>query len=107
MKGREGAELINLNKETEGSSSNRSENSCDINLDISRTAAIDGPLNPTQSSRQFFPSYRPPPIVTQLPKMENAIAATAAAAAGSNDENFCNIFCGVDEPSAFWPWTEH
>ncbi|KAH0433322.1 hypothetical protein IEQ34_027049 [Dendrobium chrysotoxum] len=107
LKGREGAELINLNKETEGSSSNRSENSCDINLDISRTAAIDGPMNPNQTGRQFFPSYRPATNVTQLPKIENAIPTAATTAGGGNDENFCNIFCGVDEPSAFWPWTEH
>ncbi|XP_020598425.1 homeobox-leucine zipper protein HOX21-like isoform X2 [Phalaenopsis equestris] len=105
LKGREGAELINLNKETEGSSSNRSENSCDINLDISRTAAIDGPLNPNQSSRQFFPSYRPSLNVTQLPKIENAVTA-GGGGGGSNDENFCNMFCGVEEPG-FWPWTEH
>uniref|UniRef100_J3LKG2 Homeobox-leucine zipper protein n=2 Tax=Oryza brachyantha TaxID=4533 RepID=J3LKG2_ORYBR len=38
LKGREAAsELINLNKETEASCSNRSENSSEINLDISRT----------------------------------------------------------------------
>ncbi|PKU71450.1 homeobox-leucine zipper protein HOX21 [Dendrobium catenatum] len=108
LKGRDGAELINLNKETEGSSSNRSENSCDINLDISRTAAIDGPaMNPNETGRQFFPSYRPTTNVTQLPKIENAIPTAAAAGGSGNDENFCNIFCGVDEPSAFWPWTEH
>ncbi|EAY88718.1 hypothetical protein OsI_10193 [Oryza sativa Indica Group] len=42
LKGREAAsELINLNKETEASCSNRSENSSEINLDISRTPPPD------------------------------------------------------------------
>lgn len=105
FKGRDGGELINLNKETEGSSSNRSENSCDINLDISRTAAIDGPMNPNHSSRQFFPSYRQPPNAAQAAKIESG---TGSAGGGPNDENFCSMFCGVvDEPSAFWPWAEH
>ncbi|GFZ00138.1 homeobox-leucine zipper protein family [Actinidia rufa] len=46
LKGRElPTESINLNKETEGSCSNRSENSSDIKLDISRTPAIDSPLS--------------------------------------------------------------
>ncbi|CAI0627781.1 unnamed protein product [Linum tenue] len=56
-------EAINLNKETEGSCSNRSESSSDIKLDISRTpAAIDSPLSSqhptttTSSGRPFFPT---------------------------------------------------
>lgn len=111
FRGRDGgAELINLNKETEGSSSNRSDNSCDINLEISRTAAshIDGAVNQNHAGggagRQFFPdSYRQPlPNAIQvLPKMENG-----GGGGRGNDENFCNIFC-EDEPSAFWPWSEH
>ncbi|KAM0936158.1 putative transcription factor homeobox-WOX family [Dioscorea sansibarensis] len=95
---REASEPINLNKETEGSCSNRSENSSDINLDISRTSAI-------QHGRPFFSAIgRPvgnsrshelnfPPI-----KMEQ----------GMPDDNFCNIFCNIDDQSAaFWPWSEH
>ncbi|KAJ0988568.1 hypothetical protein J5N97_006924 [Dioscorea zingiberensis] len=38
---REASEPINLNKETEGSCSNRSENSSEINLSISRTSVIE------------------------------------------------------------------
>ncbi|KAK8934465.1 Homeobox-leucine zipper protein ATHB-13 [Platanthera zijinensis] len=120
FKGRDGggggAELlINLNKETEGSSSNRSDNSCDINLEmISRSTAaanIDGAaaaVNQNQggggSSRHFFPdsSYRQPlPNAVQLPKIENG-----GGGGRGNDDNLCNIFC-EDEPSAFWPWAEH
>ncbi|PKA66616.1 Homeobox-leucine zipper protein HOX21 [Apostasia shenzhenica] len=90
LQGKEGAETINLNKETEGSSSNRSENSSEINLGISRSAAIDGTLSPNQT-RQLF-----------------AAAGGGGGGGGGNEENFCNIFCGaVEEPSAFWPWPEH
>ncbi|CAN1198786.1 Homeobox-leucine zipper protein ATHB-13 [Linum perenne] len=69
-------ESINLNKETEGSCSNRSESSSDIKLDISTTAAaaIDSPLSSHQTSngRPFFPTtssshhVRPPPAASQL-----------------------------------------
>ncbi|KAK8948285.1 Homeobox-leucine zipper protein ATHB-13 [Platanthera guangdongensis] len=126
FKGRDGgggAELlINLNKETEGSSSNRSDNSCDINLEmISRSTAAanidDGAaapavaVNQNQSSggggsRHFFPdsSYRQPlPNAVQLPKIENGVGGGGGRV---NDDNLCNIFC-EDEPSAFWPWAEH
>ncbi|KAG0499629.1 hypothetical protein HPP92_004320 [Vanilla planifolia] len=104
LKAREGAEQINLNKETEGSCSNRSENSSDFNLDISRTTAMEGTPSPQQSSRQFFPSYSTP---INAPKIETG-GSEGGAGGGGNDENFCNIFCNVvEEPAAFWPWTEH
>ncbi|KAL0408677.1 UNVERIFIED_CONTAM: Homeobox-leucine zipper protein ATHB-13 [Sesamum radiatum] len=53
LKNKEPTESINLNKETEGSCSNRSENSSEIKLDISRTPAIDSPLpaHPTNAGR--------------------------------------------------------
>ncbi|KAG0497652.1 hypothetical protein HPP92_002343 [Vanilla planifolia] len=86
-KGRDGTEPLNLNKETEGSCSNRSENSSDINLGISRTLAFDAPLSPN---------------VTQIPKVDNG---TGTAAAGG--DNFCNIMAAGVEPSAFWSWEEH
>ncbi|CAL9114292.1 unnamed protein product [Musa textilis] len=41
LRGREASDLINLNRETEGSCSNRSENSSEINLDISRTSIAE------------------------------------------------------------------
>ncbi|KAJ6351184.1 hypothetical protein OIU78_007170 [Salix suchowensis] len=44
LKNKEPTESINLNKETEGSCSFRSENSSDVKLDIARTPATDSPL---------------------------------------------------------------
>ncbi|XP_020099478.1 homeobox-leucine zipper protein HOX21-like [Ananas comosus] len=113
LKGRETSELINLNKETEGSCSNRSENSSEINLDISRTsAAIESPLNPHQTL-PFYPSMRPadinqllqnpsqppppPPPENQCPKIEHVIA----------DGNFSNLLCSMEEQPPFWPWADH
>jgi len=131
------SELINLNKETEASCSNRSENSSEINLDISRTPASDGPMDPPPPTHQhqhhhaagagagacglipFYPSIGGRP--------------TAAAAAGVDIDqllhtsgpklephgngggvqgavetaSFGNLLCGVDEPPPFWPWADH
>ncbi|XP_073314804.1 homeobox-leucine zipper protein ATHB-13-like isoform X1 [Primulina huaijiensis] len=109
LKTREPTESINLNKETEGSCSNRSENSSDIKLDISRNPAIDSPLatNPT-TSKAFFPSSlrqsngiahffqnssRPE---IQVPKMDQTV----------KEESLCNMFCGMDDQTGFWPWLE-
>lgn len=108
LKNREPTESINLNKETEGSCSNRSENSSEIKLDISRTPAIDSPLSTHPTSRPLFPtSIRPPPGVAQLfqttsrpelqcQKMDQMV----------KEESLSNMFCGMDDQSAFWPWLE-
>ncbi|MQL71774.1 hypothetical protein Taro_004111 [Colocasia esculenta] len=107
LKCREGSEPINLNKETEGSCSNRSDNSSDINLDISRTPATDSPMDPQQGSRPFFQPIRPagmaqllqnPPSRPELqcPKMEQ----------GVQDESFCSMLCGLDDQPGFWAWPE-
>ncbi|KAJ6793084.1 homeobox-leucine zipper protein HOX21-like [Iris pallida] len=106
--GRETSELINLNKETEGSCSNRSENSSEINLDISRAAPpapTESPPNPPNqsSSIPFFPAtIRPPPTMVQL------LQSTAASACPKieHDENFSNLLCSMDDQSAFWPWSD-
>ncbi|WOL03786.1 hypothetical protein Cni_G12506 [Canna indica] len=109
LKGRETSELINLNKETEGSCSNRSENSSEINLDISRTSVIESPLHPHQGL-PFFPSIRPGDIdqllqsssrpEMQCPKMENGVAA--------GEGSFSNLLCSMEDNSAsFWSWSDH
>ncbi|XP_068638041.1 homeobox-leucine zipper protein ATHB-13-like [Aristolochia californica] len=108
LKSRDSSEPINLNKETEGSCSNRSENSSEINLDVSRTSAIDSPLSSHPTSRNLFQSMKPTGVVqllqsssrsdhVQCPKMEQPI----------QDESFCNMFCGIEDQSAFWQWSEH
>ncbi|XLT88463.1 hypothetical protein HN873_010216 [Arachis hypogaea] len=130
LKSREPTESINLNKETEGSSSNRSDNSSDIKLDISTrtptttttTSAIDSPLsthqNNNNNSRTLFPS-----------PSNNAAAAAAAATARPTEvaqlfqttphhhhhhhhhmvkeESLSNMFCAIDDQTGLWPWLEH
>ncbi|XP_059655891.1 homeobox-leucine zipper protein ATHB-13-like isoform X2 [Cornus florida] len=113
LKGREPTESINLNKETEGSCSNRSENSSDVKLDISRTPpSHDSPLstNPT-TSRPLFPSSIRPIASTggvaqlfqnpsrpdlQCQKIDQIV----------KEESFSNMFCGIDDQPGFWPWLE-
>ena len=106
LKCREPTESINLNKETEGSCSNRSENSSDIKLDISRTPAIDS--HPT--SRPLFPSSIRPSGVAQL--FQNSSRPEQLQCHKNIDhmvkeESLSNMFVGIDDQSGFWPWLEH
>ncbi|XP_039144336.1 homeobox-leucine zipper protein ATHB-13-like [Dioscorea cayenensis subsp. rotundata] len=102
LKGREISEPINLNKETEGSCSNRSENSSEINLDISRTSVTEtSPLNQQQNSRAFFTAVRPGSMTQLLQAGSTKIENSAP------EENLCNMFCNMDDQSAFWAWSEH
>ncbi|XP_009593379.1 homeobox-leucine zipper protein ATHB-13 [Nicotiana tabacum] len=108
-------ESINLNKDTEGSCSNRSENSSEIKLDISRTPAIDSPLsNHPITSRPFFPpSIRPNNNgVAQLFNMNpNSISRPDLklmdqSSTVKEESSLSNMFCGIDDQTAFWPWLE-
>ncbi|WJX62492.1 Homeobox-leucine zipper protein ATHB-13, variant 2 [Trifolium repens] len=110
LKNREPTESINLNKETEGSSSNRSENSSDIKLDISRTPASDSPLSTHHhtTSRTFFPpSSRPSGGIAQLfqttsrPEIQCQKIDQLV-----KEESLSNMFCGMDDQAGFWPWLE-
>ncbi|PKA59452.1 Homeobox-leucine zipper protein HOX21 [Apostasia shenzhenica] len=113
--------MINLNKETEGSCSNRSteNNSCSKN-NINAVDNIQSAPNPIQYSIR-----QPPPAIIskllqirsssgqgypQLPlisKMDQQPAAGGAVA----DENLSNVLlCGMmeDQAAAFnWPWPDH
>ncbi|XP_075506899.1 homeobox-leucine zipper protein ATHB-23-like [Primulina tabacum] len=115
LKTREPTESINLNKETEGSCSNRSENSSEIKLDISRNPAIDSPIlptNPSTTSRQFFPSsLRPNVLISHL--FQNSTSSRPENQCPKMDhhpnikeESLCNMFCGMDDQTGFWPWLE-
>ncbi|XP_066357329.1 homeobox-leucine zipper protein HOX21-like [Miscanthus floridulus] len=129
------SELINLNKETEASCSNRSENSSEINLDISRTPASDGPMDPPPPTHQhqhhhaagagagglipFYPSIGGRPTAaaaagvdidqllhTSGPKLEPH--GNGGGVQGAVETaSFGNLLCGVDEPPPFWPWADH
>ncbi|CAA2997322.1 homeobox-leucine zipper ATHB-13-like [Olea europaea subsp. europaea] len=94
-------------QEMEGSCSNRSENSCDIKLDISRAPANDSPLSLHPSTRPLFtPSMRPNGVAQlfqttcrldiQYQKPEQTV----------KDESFCSMLCGMDDQIGFWPWLE-
>ncbi|PIA62606.1 hypothetical protein AQUCO_00200545v1 [Aquilegia coerulea] len=107
LKNREPTEFINLNKETEGSCSNRSdENSSDINLDTSRTPAIDSPLSSHQS-RPLFPSSLRPTSMVQLLQNTSKSDMQCSKIEHHNvqEESFCNMF-SIDDQPGFWPWPE-
>ncbi|KAG6478019.1 hypothetical protein ZIOFF_061451 [Zingiber officinale] len=107
LRGRETPDLtINLNKETEGSCSNRSENSSEINLDISRKPVVENrlpphPILPSLQSLnqpeidQFLHHSCKPEL--QSPKVENDAPETC----------FGNLLCNMGDQSVFWPWPDH
>uniref|UniRef100_A0A0D9VQ14 Homeobox-leucine zipper protein n=1 Tax=Leersia perrieri TaxID=77586 RepID=A0A0D9VQ14_9ORYZ len=119
------SELINLNKETEASCSNRSENSSEINLDISRTPPADG--GGGGGMIPFYPSARPGAGAGAGVDIDHLLHTSSAAAkmehhggggggggGGNNVQasvdtaSFGNLLCGaVDEPPPFWPWPDH
>ncbi|KAL6867769.1 hypothetical protein ACP4OV_015793 [Aristida adscensionis] len=132
LKGREAgsSELINLNKETEASCSNRSENSSEINLDISRTPpSSEGPMDRPAAPRQqaaaaaagggggglipFYPSVGRSAGVdidqllhsSSAPKIEHH--GNGGGVQAAETASFGNLLCGVDEPPPFWPWADH
>nr|BAA05625.1 DNA-binding protein [Daucus carota] len=112
LKNGEPTESINLNKETEGSSSNRStENSSEIKPDFSRTSpAIDShphkltsiPLFPPPNNNNkssFFRLQQPAAFHMSRPSDHPHQQSV-------KEEHFCNMFTGVEDQTAFWPWLE-
>ncbi|CAN1321614.1 Homeobox-leucine zipper protein ATHB-13 [Linum perenne] len=103
-------EPINLNKETEGSCSNRSESSSDIRLDNTPASAIDSPISSTPNgSRPFFPTT--PPIVPNGVAVQlfhnNSTRPQSVDQNIVKEESLTTMFCGIDDQSAgFWPWLE-
>ncbi|XP_022751914.1 homeobox-leucine zipper protein ATHB-20-like [Durio zibethinus] len=97
---------ISIKKENKGSWSNGSDNSCAVNLDISRTV-ITSQAYPQLSSKHLFPSSIRPTSMTQLLqgssrpdhqclKLDQVI----------QEESFCYMFNGEDEQQGFWQWAE-
>nr|XP_043605909.1 homeobox-leucine zipper protein ATHB-13-like [Erigeron canadensis] len=125
LKNKESTELINLNvKETEGSSSNRSENSSEIKLDISRTPATDSSLSSHhQNQQQPIPNLFPSSNIDR-PNTTNNVAYQLFHNSSSRatehqlhcqkldqstaikEECFSNMFVGMEDQSGFWPWLE-
>ncbi|KAB5544968.1 hypothetical protein DKX38_013080 [Salix brachista] len=110
LKNKEPTESINLNKETEGSCSFRSENSSDVKLDIARTPAIDSPLpNHHPLSRPFFPSSSTRPAgVAQLFQTNSSRPDFRCQKMDQmvKEESLTNMFCSIEDQSGFWPWLE-
>ncbi|PPR87084.1 hypothetical protein GOBAR_AA33607 [Gossypium barbadense] len=109
LKGKEPTESINLNKETEGSCSNRSENSSDVKLGMSRTpTVIDS--HPT-SCRTLFPtSIRPTTAVAQLFQTSSSRPDNHLQCQKMDqivkEEGLGNMFCNIEDQTGFWPWLE-
>ncbi|KVH97736.1 Helix-turn-helix motif-containing protein [Cynara cardunculus var. scolymus] len=131
LKNKDPMESINLNiKETEGSCSNRSENSSEIKLDISTThAPIDSPLSSHHNHQQPIPNLFPSANVDHRSHhhhhhhdqiFQNSSSRLlvdhhhhhllhgrkADQSVAVKEESLCNMFVGIEDQSGFWPWLE-
>ncbi|XVE83809.1 hypothetical protein DITRI_Ditri16bG0117000 [Diplodiscus trichospermus] len=94
---------ISIKKENKRSGSNGSHNSCDVNLDISRS----DPVSLQLSNKHLFRSSISPTSMTQLlqgsssPDLQCLNLDQVV-----QEESFCHMFNGVDEQQGFWPWSE-
>ncbi|QCD92579.1 homeobox-leucine zipper protein HAT7-like isoform X3 [Vigna unguiculata] len=90
--------VVSQKKDTEGSWSNGSNNSSEINLDLSRTPVMNSPVS-SQNGKSLIPSsHNKPTSMTQL--------LQCSSRSDLQDESFCNMFHNIDEQQNFWPWTE-
>ncbi|KAL5582328.1 hypothetical protein UlMin_014770 [Ulmus minor] len=101
----------NLKKEGDGSWSNGSENSSDVNLDISRTPVINSPPTSQRHGKNLFPSNLRPSTITQLLQGSSRSDQLQCLKVdhhnhqiAQDQEGFCNMFNGVEEQQGFWPW---
>ncbi|VFQ64466.1 unnamed protein product [Cuscuta campestris] len=123
-------ESINLNKETEGSCSNRSENSSEIKLDISRTTTTTTPAIDSHPHGGGVTTTTCRPIFPPSNGGIRPVATTAVAAAhlfhnssrpppppptdfhhqhhhqSVKEESLSSMFCSIDDQTGFWPWLE-
>ncbi|KAK4281004.1 hypothetical protein QN277_012553 [Acacia crassicarpa] len=107
LKGRDCCEggTMNLKKEPEVCWSNGStDNSSDINLDLSRSQFINSTVTSVHNGKSLLPSNNAlkPASITQL--------LQCSSRSELQDESFSNMFQGgggVDEHHNFWPWPEH
>lgn len=112
LKTKESSE-VNIKRENEGSWSNGSENSCDVNLDLSRSAVnMASPVcNSQLSSKHLFPSS----MINRTTNMTQLLQGTSRQDLQClkldqvvQEENFCNMFNNIDqEQQGFWAWPEH
>ncbi|KAG0470153.1 hypothetical protein HPP92_016853 [Vanilla planifolia] len=107
LKGKEASELlepINLNKGTEGSCSNKSENSSEINLDISR---------PTTAAGAASAAAGPVHITTKachcslpLQSLSTPVINRSKSELGITNGRFGNFLGGLENRAAHWPWPD-
>ncbi|KFK41389.1 hypothetical protein AALP_AA2G124000 [Arabis alpina] len=113
LKNREQTESINLNKETEGSCSNRSDNSSDnLRLDISTAPpSIDSTLTgshqppPQTLGRHFFPPS-PAAATTTATTVQFFHNSSSGQSMVKEENSISNMFCAMDDQSGFWPWLD-
>nr|VDD22575.1 unnamed protein product [Brassica oleracea] len=111
LRNREQTESINLNKETEGSCSNRSDNSSDnFRLDISTAvpsvdSTITGghPPAPQTVGRHFFPPATATTTTTTMQFFQNSSSGQSMV---KEENSISNMFCAMDDHSGFWPWLD-
>ncbi|KAF5792064.1 putative transcription factor homeobox-WOX family [Helianthus annuus] len=84
--------MMNLNKETEGSWSNGSENSCEDNTTIFYTQIS----NNFSTSSSMIGGLTPPYLLGQ-PLSQTSV---------TGDEGFCNMLNVIEDQPAFWQWPE-
>ncbi|KAK7271743.1 hypothetical protein RJT34_27896 [Clitoria ternatea] len=88
----------NLKKENDqGSWSNGSDNSSDVNLDLSRTPVMNSPVS-SQNGKSLLPNSLKPTSIAQL--------LQCSSRSDIQDESFCNMFHNIDEQQNFWPWPD-
>ncbi|KAH0875507.1 hypothetical protein HID58_072869, partial [Brassica napus] len=113
LKNKEQIESINLNKETEGSCSNRSDNSSDnLRLDISTalpsvdsTITAGHPPAPQTVGRHFFPPS-PAAATTTTTTMQFFQNSSSGQSMVKEENSISNMLCAMDDHSGFWPWLD-
>ncbi|GAA0163901.1 homeodomain transcription factor [Lithospermum erythrorhizon] len=117
LKNRESTEPINLNiKETEGACRS-DENRSDVKLDISRTIPTtttndeDSPL--LSSKPSLFPPSSIRPTTSGMAQLFQTSSRLDLQFQKINqpthhvkEESLSNMFCSIDDQTAFWPWLE-
>ncbi|GKE27057.1 leucine zipper, homeobox-associated, homeodomain-like protein [Tanacetum coccineum] len=84
--------IMNLNKETEGSWSNGSDNSCEDNSTIFYSQIS----NNIHSNSSIIGGLTPQFLLGQ-PLNQTTV---------TGDEGFCNMLSGIEDQPAFWAWPE-
>lgn len=114
LENKEQTKSINLNKETEGSCSNKSDNISDNpRLDISTppppsiesTITAGHPPPPQTVGRHFFPPS-PATATTTTTTLQFFQNSSSGQSMVKEENSISNMFCAMDDHSGFWPWLD-